>query len=341
MITNFYEKIKSFMIENWKFLLFNLFLILALTYPLPYYIYAGGGTMDVSSKVEIKDATTSEGAFHLAYVTELKATIPTYLLSFVFPSWMAEEKENITMNEKETLDDVRTRDRLMLDDANQSAIEVAYRTAGKDFHITSRSNYVVYLSDKANTTLQIGDDILTLEGTKVTTFDEIKKIVMTKQEGDIVHFLVKRGNKEVECSATIYLEKNVPMVGFSLFEKMEYETNPPISLSFSKQESGPSGGLILALSIYDKLVEEDITRGLNIVGTGTIDRNGNIGAIGGAPYKLQGAVKSKADIFLVPMGENYEEAIRLKKEKGYKIEVIGVKTFEDALMALKNIEISK
>ena len=91
---------------------------------------------------------------------------------------------------------------------------------------------------------------------------------------------------------------------------------------------------MLTLSIYDQLVPEDITKGRKIAGTGTIDSEGKAGAIGGVKYKLAGAVKDKADIFIVPNGENYEEAIKLQQEKNYDIEIIGVDSFEDALEKL-------
>ena len=52
----------------------------------------------------------------------------------------------------------------------------------------------------------------------------------------------------------------------------------------------------MALAMYDALTREDITKGKTIAGTGTIDANGNVGAIGGVIYKLSGAVKNNADI---------------------------------------------
>ena len=48
------------------------------------------------------------------------------------------------------------------------------------------------------------------------------------------------------------------------------------------------------LAIYKELIEEDITHGLKIVGTGTIDELGNVGEIDGVKYKILGAVKNKA-----------------------------------------------
>ena len=93
---------------------------------------------------------------------------------------------------------------------------------------------------------------------------------------------------------------------------------------------------MMSLTIYNKLVKEDITKGKKIVGTGTIDVDGNVGEIGGVKYKLIGAVKKKAEVFICPK-ENYEEALSVAKEKNYDIKIIEVSTFDEALEALKNI----
>ena len=95
--------------------------------------------------------------------------------------------------------------------------------------------------------------------------------------------------------------------------------------------------VIMALAIYNKLIKEDITKGLTIVGTGTIDEYGNIGTIGGVKYKLKNAEAENADLFLVPKGENYEEALKIKEEKKYKIKIVPVETFEDAVNYVKNM----
>ena len=93
----------------------------------------------------------------------------------------------------------------------------------------------------------------------------------------------------------------------------------------------------MSLAIYNSLVEEDITKGKTVVGTGTIDIDGNVGAIGGVKYKLIGAVKNKADVFLVPK-DNYEEAIEVKNEKGYDITILSVDTLSDAIESLESLD---
>ena len=133
------------------------------------------------------------------------------------------------------------------------------------------------------------------------------------------------------------LVQEIPMIGIMLHEKLELETSPEVEFHFKSSESGPSGGLMMTLAIYNQLTEEDITQGKKIVGTGTIDANGKVGDIAGVKYKLKGAEKGKADIFFVPNGKNYEEAIRLKERLHYKIEIVGVNTFEEALEYLKSV----
>ena len=56
-----------------------------------------------------------------------------------------------------------------------------------------------------------------------------------------------------------------------------------------------------ALAIYNYLTEEDITHGKTIVGTGTIDINGNVGLIGGVKYKLKVLLKIKPKYLLSQM----------------------------------------
>ena len=92
---------------------------------------------------------------------------------------------------------------------------------------------------------------------------------------------------------------------------------------------------MMSLSIYSAISGEDILKGRNIAGTGTIDMEGNVGEIGGIKYKVMGAVKNKMDIILVPSA-NYKEAMKVKKEKKYKIKIVEVKTFQDAIEYLEN-----
>ena len=127
------------------------------------------------------------------------------------------------------------------------------------------------------------------------------------------------------------------MVGFAFQINYDYTVSPKIKLNTAKNEYGSSGGLMTSLAIYDALIDEDLTNGLTISGTGTIDIDGNVGSIGGVKYKLKGAINNKADIFFVPNGENYDEAIKIAEEKKYDIKIIGVSTLKEAITYLENL----
>ena len=92
---------------------------------------------------------------------------------------------------------------------------------------------------------------------------------------------------------------------------------------------------MMALAIYNGLVKEDITKGDIIIGTGTIDKDGNVGEIDGVKYKLLGAEKKKAKVFLCPK-DNYKEAMKIKKENNLKIKIKSVETLKEAIEYLES-----
>ena len=89
-----------------------------------------------------------------------------------------------------------------------------------------------------------------------------------------------------------------------------------------------------SLEVYNAVTKKDITKGRKIMGTGTISLDGEVGEIGGIKYKLLGASKKGADIFICPK-ENYKEAMKVKSEHNLKIKIYGVSTFDEAVSKLK------
>ena len=127
-------------------------------------------------------------------------------------------------------------------------------------------------------------------------------------------------------------------IGISVSFKNEYDLDPEIDINFKKAESGSSGGLITTLEIYNQLTKKDLTNGLTIAGTGTIESDGTIGEIGGIEHKIYGAVKGKADIFLTPGGDNYKDAKKYIKENKLKIKLIKVDTIQGAINQLEDLK---
>lgn len=337
MINKIYVEMKKFIKENYLVLLFGIVFMATILYPLPYYIYTGGGTINVKDKIHIENKET-KGDFNLCYVEQINANIPTFLLSKLLSNWDSVSKEEVSLNDKEDIKDIYKRDKIYLEEANQNAIFVAYKKAGKSVNILDKHLYIIYLEEDSDTDLKIGDDILEIDGSKIDSLTDISKILDSYEVGSKLNIKVKRNGKEMMKYAIVHEKDGRKLIGIALTSIYDYEVDPKITFTFSNSESGPSGGFMVTLAIYNQLIDNDISNGLKIAGTGTIDIEGNVGSIGGVKYKLKGAVDSKSDIFLVTAGENYEEAIKYQKKYHYDIKIIGISTFEEAIEKLESMK---
>lgn len=335
MFTKIYEKIKSFIKENYKGLIVLIAIFLLFTIELPYSIYTPGGSVNLNERITIDNESEITGSFNMAYVSMVKGSIPFLLVSKIIPDWDIVKKENITI-EGEDMGSMMDRERLYLKESQDAATINAYKKAGKNLNITSTNNNVSFIASEAKTNLKIGDNIISVNDTYIESLDDLKNIIENMNDNTKVKLKIKRNNKEEEAYATTYKTSDGIKIGVSLITTYEYVASPKIDIKSKSSEMGSSGGLMMSLTIYNKLVENDITKGKKIVGTGTIDIDGNVGEIGGVKYKLIGAVKNKAEIFICPL-ENYEEAMKVKEERNFDIEIISAKTFDEALKKLEEI----
>lgn len=334
MFNKIYEKSKQILKNNYKFLLFLIALFLLCTFELPYYIDAPGGLIDVSKRIEIENSYEVKGSFNLAYVSELKATIPTMLLSLLNKDWDVLKKEEVVPS-NETIEEMDYRNHIMLEEANQNALYIGFSKANKYVSITNQKVFVTYLDKDSQTNLKIGDQIIKIDDKNVNNKQDVYDILKDYQPGNTINLTVLKDGQETIKQATLYEENDKAMVGMILSELKDIDTNEEVQFHFKDSESGPSGGFMMALSIYNYLTEFDITHGLKIVGTGTIDEFGNVGAIGGIEYKIKAAVKQKADIFFAPTA-NYEEALKVVEDNDLKIKLIEVGHIDEAINYLNN-----
>lgn len=334
MINKIYEKIKKYLKENYKFLISLILILFICFYKLPFVINKPGGIIPVASRIELENKYKEEGSISMSYVSMIRANIPFTLLSFIIPNWDLEKEEEITL-ENESIDDSIKRDKISLKNGLDNAIISAYRLLDKEVNIKKEDLVIMYITKEAKTNLKIGDVILKVDDINPSSLEELQKYINSKQKGETVTFSILRDDKNTSATAKIYEIDNSLKVGVSIEKNLEYETNPKIKIKSGKNESGSSGGLMTALEIYNSLTEEDITKGRKIVGTGSIDINGNVLEIGGVKYKLLGASKNKADIFLCPEA-NYAEAKKIKEENNLKITLKSVKNLKEAVDFLKS-----
>lgn len=328
-----YEKTKKFIKNNIKVIILYAVLIAVFTVPLDYEIYTPGGLIKLSDRLDV-EGYEEKGDFNLTYVGGKKGTIPLLLLSYIIPNWDIVSVDEMRIGEEEYTDIVK-RGQIDLASVNQNALIVAFEAAGYEYKINKEEIAVYYVFEEATTDLKVGDIITHINGVKVNSLEELKSKIIEYEVGEEVSFTVLRNDKEEKCSGVIYESEGEKIIGLYLHSILDVETTPKVTFNYKANENGASGGLMSTLHIYNTLINEDITKGDIIAGTGTIELDGTVGEISGVKYKLIGAVKNGADVFIAPTN-NYEEALKVKEENNYDIEIIEATTFKEVVEKLKN-----
>lgn len=96
---------------------------------------------------------------------------------------------------------------------------------------------------------------------------------------------------------------------------------------------GNSAGLAFTLGILDGLTPGELTGGLTIGASGTIEADGGVGPVGSVGLKAVAVREAGADTFLVPAGQGAEARARA----GDRLEIVEVATLEEALRVLEGL----
>lgn len=331
-LKNFYNKYVGI---NLKELIFLIIFVCFCFYDTGYMIYKPGGIVNVDTRITGNNLYESSGTFNMAYVSAIKGKAPIYLIAKLMPNWELVKNSDVIID-NETMEDVEIQDRLDYQKAIVDAKYVALKKAGVDFNLDKEVFYIYYLTKENTSDLKVGDEIISYDNILFKDLNTFKEYVSNKNINDEIKIKYKRKNNEYETSAKIYEKDNGKYIGISVVSLLDVSSKYNLEIKNKNSESGPSGGLIMSLSMYNALTSEDITKGKKIVGTGTIDRNGNVGAIGGINYKLASAVKEKADLFICPV-DNYDEVKELMDKYNYKIKVISVSTFDETIRKLEQV----
>ena len=332
-----FKNILDAIVDDLGFLIVLVIVYLILTWPVNYYITVGGGVDDISSRINVEDANKVKGSYNISYVTELKGTVTTYLLSYVIKDWERVNADLYKYNENESISDIEFRSDLDLTVANGTATKWAYTLAKANYEEISTKIFVTGTFVDTPNKLKIKDQILSINGKVFNNVKDYSDYMQTLDENSKVIVKVLRDKKEKELECKLFKDGDRKILGVILGVEKKYKTDPKVDIKFKKSESGPSGGLITTLYMYDALTKKDLTNGMKIAGTGTIEEDGTIGEIGGVKYKLMGAIKDNCDVFLVPEG-NYKECKEYLKTHKSNIKLIKVKNIEGAIKSLGEIK---
>lgn len=329
------------------FAIFMILLLFLNTVKIPYYIYKPGRADPLDEIVEVEDGYDSEGSMHLLTVSGSHATPMQYIFAKFLPHREITPLEEIRPK-GETDEEYFQRQLGLMENSQQSSTYVAYKAADRDVEIIYEGIYVVNVKENmpADGVLKPGDLIVRMDGEKLKDSHQLLEKMGEKKPGDEIILEFNRGDETyqetIEVTDYEQAESGVG-IGIELITGHHIEVDPNVHFS-SGNIGGPSAGLMFALDIYNQLVEEDLTKGYQVAGTGSVDFEGNVHSIGGVDKKVIAAHESNCDIFFVPnehhkeKDSNYQIAKETAEQIDTDMEIVPVNTFDEAKEYLENLD---
>jgi PDZ domain-containing protein len=187
--------------------------------------------------------------------------------------------------------------------------------------------------------LRAGDHITSIDGRAVAAPQQVVDAVRqaaigTEHVFDVVRagtpltVKVKSGSRP-DDPTTSQDESTVPFVGIGIDTLYSGDFDVEFTI---ERVGGPSAGMMFALGLVDKLTPGPLTGGRVVAGTGTIEPDGTVGAIGGIAQKMAGARSAGAELFLAPQS-NCEEILGHIPDG---LTVTPVSTLAEAVSAIEN-----
>jgi Lon-like protease len=216
------------------------------------------------------------------------------------------------------------------------AAAVALRHLG--YKIVARPTGVIVaaLSQRSHALgkLQPSDLIVAVNGVSTLSLARLRAQLAKVKPGETVALSINRGGERLAVhvqTLTDPRDKKHAIVGFAPAQAVDVTLPVKVRIN-ARNVGGPSAGLAFALEVLEEL-GHNVDRGYRVVVTGQIELNGAVDPIGGVKQKTFGAREAKADVFLVPAGDNAQEARRYANG----LRIIPVKSFPQALQALATL----
>lgn len=326
----------------------TLLILIALFIPSPFVILAPGKPQDVlGSAIKISGTTTHPTSGKLS-VTSVMVTDPdSYITGFdILYGWL--DGKRAVVPRQEVYPDGET----AAEAVKQGAVEMS----GSQINATAAAlSYLGYKSrsklevvdvnkvSKAKNVILVNDVVLAIDDRKFENTAELLRFLDSKKPGEFVNVKIIRPGvgeltKKIALSAR---DDGSAFIGINIQEQFAFPFDVKIKL---EETGGPSGGLIFAIGVVEKLTAEDLIRSRNIAGTGTISTSGDVGPIGGIAEKIVGAKEYGVKIFFTPL-ENCLDISNIKElrqdQGAAAMKIVPVATLAEAISILRLPENSK
>lgn len=292
--------------------------VAALTIPVPYVVESPGpaintiGRMDDSPIITItgkEDFPAVTGALDLTTV-RLAGGLPGNSISFfdALKSWLTPSHTiypaELIYAPGSSQEVINSENSAAMTGSQENATAAALTALGIEFE----SNLAVASipdDGAAAGILKTDDVLLALDGQPVADLAQIQSALASGKGAEVDITVLRNGEKQTHSVTPRPGDEGKYLLGVTLQNTFNFPFDVQISL---ENIGGPSAGLIFALGIMDNLTPGELTGGKHFAGTGTIDPDGKVGAIGGIAQKMVGARSGGADYFLAP-ADNCQDVI--------------------------------
>jgi Lon-like protease len=306
--------------------------------PLPFVEYVPGRPTPIPPLVEIEGTPVTELDGETAILTVLLREQPTLASIAV----LLDDQRSLLPTDQVYPQEVDRQRYLELERERfgrqfELAAAVGAQAAGAETELVTEVVVVeVIVGSPAHGELTPGDVVLAIDDEPIGSAEEVVAAISELEEGEAATLTVLHEGeaRDVEIAPEIFEgSEGEPRLGV-LIQTAVDELRLPFDIRLAEETriGGPSAGLIVGVTVYDLLSDEDLLGGLTVVGTGTLDADGRVGSVGGVPSKMRAAADYGADLVLVPELQ-FDQARAAAPDD---LEVVGVTVLDEALDAIRD-----
>jgi Lon-like protease len=305
--------------------------------PSDSYLLLPDRAKPLEEKVQVQgEKDSGPGGIYYVDIVVRKATLLEELVSAARPEGADVVPEEALVPPGSSFRERRRQNLRQMDRSEEVAAAVALRELGYEVEAEPEGALVVAVNPAAPAAgkLEATDVIVAADGTAVRTPDDLRRLTAKREPGETVRLRVRAGGatRVVEVGTIESPEEpGRPIIGIQVEQFADIVLPIDVEIDLGGV-GGPSAGLAFALDVVEE-VRGDVDRGLRVAVTGELALDGGVAPIGGVKQKVIGARRSRADVFLVPAGDNAAEARRHAGD----LRIIPVESFGQALRALATL----
>lgn len=328
-------------------------LIISALIKVDYWEVAPGSAEDVASRFSFDDAALKEITRYETSAPILFVTAYGSKLSALDALVGILDPDVDVLNREEKFGKLNPSDQRRLgfqamSTAKQIAEYVAFSRLGYEVSISYGALIIDMLVCEDNpkpmsACLQLnpGDTITAFDGIEIPSLSDLLPLMSEYSPGDVVEVTITPHKSSGSIKKKIELMVSPDDPNRTIIGVWPADTRK-VTLPFEVEINtdligGPSAGLSFTLALLDELTAGELTGGVKVAATGTIDGDETVGAIGALRQKTVAVKASGATVFLVPSAQSPEELSEARRVAGSKLRIIPVANLAEALKALEEI----